>query len=194
MSTIIVVNCGYVESSRACMGTAFGTDEAYENVHDAIKSLAGWLLAKWNIDHETSYKLKTCCKKHVSTANYCPSCGTNLVEEGLDQDYFAHWVSNICCGTADGWGEGWGDALYTYDSEESKLVEPHWELASLSQVVEHWDRVCILLESGDQHLAAWAVALIENPENPAPEIPSWYTTSSWQTANQITSALTEKEE
>jgi len=173
MTTIIIVNCGYVESSRACLGTAFETDEAYSTEVEAIKSLSGWLLTKYQLEnayHQKHTKKKKCCKKNAGS-KFCKDCGSNLEEEPFDSENFAYWISTKCCGTADGWGDGWGDALYAKGDKGFQPVTPDWEPVYLSSVLSNLDRTCVLQESGEEHLAEYARASVEGNE---PEIPSWY--------------------
>ena len=179
--SIIIVNCGFAEDGRACLGTAFGTNETYKTEKEAIKSLAGWFLKKWKLDEESRYRRrspKKCCKSQTGKENYCSKCGTSLISEPFDEDDFAYYISQKCCGTADGWGDGWGMSLTEFnDKEELVYVSPHWEpVSSIYTIHECWNRVMSLSESGDKHLAAYA-ASIETGE--PPEIPSWYGIGGW---------------
>jgi len=178
IGTIIIVHCGYVESSRVCLGTAFKTNETYEKTEEAIRSLAGWLLEKYNLDNEIGLPhYNTCCKNNLNKTKYCSSCGTLLSDTSFDEDGFSYYISRLCCCTCDDWGSngGWGDKLTKYnDDQELIYIEPNWDIACYIEVHENWNKVISLEEYGETHLTAYAFSI---KTRPAPTIPSYYTVS-----------------
>lgn len=88
MLNTFVIDLGYVESSRLARFT-FSHDEGFETVLDGLKSIRSALVEIVKVQRP-SKKFSACCLKAKGKDNFCPKCGTNLLQsqEPGEEEYY----------------------------------------------------------------------------------------------------------
>lgn len=112
MYRVIMMTCGYVESSRTSwliyQCEFFGLP-GFETRREALKELALDMYAKYQDEHAPRVKpiVNKCCKKAVTEKHdFCPSCGRSLnVKDAFDSERFMEFVNSLHDTTADSYGE-----------------------------------------------------------------------------------------
>ncbi len=112
---IVMMNCGYVESSRTSwlIFSTFGDDERFDTAAQAVVELALDLHAKYEEEYMDVGYQSDCCKREraaSAAAKFCPQCGTRMSSLEFDSACFMDFVAGLHNTTCDSYGDSEANA------------------------------------------------------------------------------------
>ena len=132
----VILNFGYVESSRVASLILRYVGEGFSSEDDALESVSKDLLSLYNLKTgKVSGPQKECCKQHIGK-NFCSDCGKNLKEVTISADEFKSWLYDLLTFTEDDIGMDGEELSWRFVQADSLIGRKQNEIFSVGVSAE----------------------------------------------------------